>query len=83
MYKIKRPPGQNFFSVQNLSCFKIPISCSIFMYLDNFIVFLFVLITSEMILDHFFEVLDKSRIQDDAPRWPPFRNVTSCDVITP
>ena len=72
---------QNF----NFSYLKIKqkLSCSIFLKsLDQFMVFLFVLITVDPILDNFFEVLDKS----SNPPWPPFRNdysiIKSYDVIT-
>ena len=54
--------------------------------LDHFVVFLFVLITFDLILDEFRGFWSNPKIQDGGPRWPPFRNdypiITSCDVIT-
>ena len=53
---------------------------------DHFVVFLFVLITFDLILDDFFGFWTNPEIQDGGPRWPPFRNsyiiITSCDIIT-
>ena len=37
-------------------------------------VFLFVLIAFDPILDDFFRIWTNSEIQDGGPRWPPFRN---------
>ena len=74
---------QNF----DFTYFKIKqkLSSSIF-FLDRFMVFLFVLITFEPILDGFLRVWKNPEIQDGGPRWPPFRYdyviVTSCDVIS-
>ena len=49
-------------------------------------VFLFVLITFESILDGFLRFWTSPEIRDGGPRLPPFRNdytiTTSCDVIT-
>ena len=75
---------QNF----NLSYFTIKqkLSCSIFKYLDRFMVFLFVLITFEPVLDGFLRFSTNPEIQDGGPRWAPLRNdfaiITTCDVIT-
>ena len=60
------------------------LSCSIFLSLDCFMVFLFVLITFKPNLDGFWRIWTNPEIQDGGPRWPPFRNdytiITSCDV---
>ena len=49
-------------------------------------VFLFVLITFEPILDVFFRIWTNSEIQNGGPRWPPLKNdcaiITSCGVVT-
>ena len=49
-------------------------------------VFLFVLITLEPILDGFLRIWANPEIQDGGQRWPLFRNdyaiMTSCYVIT-
>ena len=49
-------------------------------------VFLFVLIDFDPILDDFLRFWTNPEIQDGGPRWPPFRNdyaiITSCDVMT-
>ena len=49
-------------------------------------VFLFVLITFEPILEVFLRFWTNPEIQDGGPRWPPFKNdypiITSCDVIS-
>ena len=59
---------------------------AVFKSLDRFMVFLFVLITFELILDGFWRIWNNPEIQDGGLRWPPFRNdyaiITSCDVIT-
>ena len=58
---------------------------AIFKSLDRFMVFLFVLITFEPILDGFWRIWTNPETQDGGPRWPPFRTdypiITSCDVI--
>ena len=48
-------------------------------------VFLFVLVAFEPILDGFVRFWTNPEIQDGGPGWPPFRNdseiIMSCDVI--
>ena len=59
---------------------------AVFKSLDHFMVFLFVLITLEPILDGFLRIWANPEIQDGGPRWPTFRNdftvMTSFDVPT-
>ena len=61
-------------------------SLAFFESLDQFMMFLFVLITFEPILDGFLRFWTNPEIQDRGPRWPPLRNgydiITSSDVIT-
>ena len=78
-----------FFRNFNFSYFKIKqnLSCSVFLKsFDHFMMFLFVSITFDPILDDFLRFWSNPEVQDGGPRWPSFRIdyaiITSCDVIT-
>ena len=74
------------FNLSYLKNFKRSFLVALFKSLDLFLLFLFVLITFEPILDDFLRIWTNPEIQDSGPRWPPFRNdyaiFTSYEVIT-
>ena len=74
--------NRRIFQNCNFPYFKIKqqLSCSVFQSLDHFMVFFFVSITFDSILDDFLRFRTDPEMLDGGPRWSPFKN--DCAVIT-